>query len=127
MKSNSFNSELQNRSERLVGKGNASLSPIDFRQRWKNRGLSTSDLLGLLRFQCPEVYGLAEVVGRWVWVSFSGVPSREIRRQLAQAGFHWNRVRQAWQHPCGVFRDRPFLGDPRSKYRSYFVADLNHT
>lgn len=124
MNSNFYTSELQPRSERSVGNRNDTLRPIDFRQRWKNRQLSTSALLGLLQFQCPEVYGLAEVVGRWVWVSFRSVPAVTIRRQLAQSGFHWNRARQVWQHPCGIHRDRAFRGDPRSKYRSYFVSEV---
>jgi len=42
---------------------------------------------------------------------------------LAQLGFHWNNVRQAWQHPCGVYRDRRVRFDPRRKFGSYFAAD----
>ncbi len=72
----------------------------------------------------PDVYGAAEVVGRWVWVQFNEVPQAGLRQQLAQLGFHWNRARQAWQHPCGSFRDRAFRGDPRNKYGSYFAADV---
>lgn len=40
-------------------------------------------------------------------------------------GFHWNQRRGVWQHPCGSFDP---LGshptDPRTKYRSYFPADV---
>lgn len=76
MKTNSFNSEIQNRSERLVGKGEASLPPIDLRQRWKNRRLSTSDLLGLLRFQRGAHAGSGD----------SGQCSRPVVAEVAQEG-----------------------------------------
>ena len=46
---------------------------------------------------------MAEVVGKWVWVTFKEQPAAEVRQQLAQLGFHWNRERQSWQHPCGKF------------------------
>jgi hypothetical protein len=45
-----------------------------------------------------------------------------LRQILAQLGFHWNRERQAWQHPCGAFRLHGFQ-DPHEKYESYFPAD----
>jgi hypothetical protein len=41
---------------------------------------------------------------------------------LAQIGFHWNRERQAWQHPCGQFR-LSSASDPHEKYASHFPAD----
>ena len=40
-------------------------------------------------------------------------------------GFHWNQRRCVWQHPCGACA--PFAAhpqDPRSKYGSYYAADL---
>jgi len=43
---------------------------------------------------------------------------------MAQLVFHWNNTRQAWQHPCGVFRDRRVKSDPRKRYGSYYAADL---
>jgi hypothetical protein len=96
--------------------------PIDREQRTKNRTLPTSKVLNTLLTKLPEVYRLAEVVGKWVWVQFKQTPAAEIRQQLSQLGFHWNSERQAWQHPCGQFR----LGsvtDPHQKYASYFPAD----
>ena len=97
--------------------------PIDREQRIKNRTLPTPTVLQRLQTSLPHVYGLAEVVGKWVWVSFSEQPAAEIRQQLAQLGFHWNRERQAWQHPCGQFR-LSSAGDPHEKYQSYQPADV---
>ena len=95
--------------------------PIDSEARKQNRTLPTPKVLNLLHTQMPAVYRLAEVVGKWVWVTFKEQPAAEVRQQLAQLGFHWNRERQAWQHPCGKFS----LGsqtDPHEKYSSYQPA-----
>ena len=96
--------------------------PIDSEARKKNRTLPTPTVLQRLQASLPDVYRLAEVVGKWVWVSFSEQPAAEIRQQLAQLGFHWNRERQAWQHPCGQF-SLSSPGDPHEKYASYHPAD----
>ncbi len=96
--------------------------PIDSEQRKKNRTLPTPTVLQRLQTSLPEAYRLAEVVGKWVWVSFSEQPAAEIRQQLAQLGFHWNRERQAWQHPCGQF-SMGSPADPHEKYASYHPAD----
>lgn len=100
------------------------LARIDFAQRRVNRSLDTESLLGVLRGSSPRFFELAEVVGRWVWVQFRQQPTVETRRQLAELGFHWNNTRQAWQHPCGVYRDRRVKFDPRKRYGSYFAADM---
>ena len=97
--------------------------PINFEQRKRNRALPTPQVLKHLIAKLPDVYSVAEVVGKWVWIQFQASPAAEIRQQLAQLGFHWNGHRQAWQHPCGLFRDEAFPGDPRRKYLSYFAAD----
>ena len=97
--------------------------PIDGEARKKNRTLPTEKVLNLLLNGQPEIYRLAEVVGKWVWVQFKETPAAEIRQQLAQLGFHWNRERQAWQHPCGQFR-LSSASDPREKYSTYHPADV---
>lgn len=137
MKTNSQNnnSGLKNRSEQLstrrsTEKRNAFAErkdqrlPIDQNQRKTNRALSTAKVLDLLTVQLPDVYRLAEVVGKWVWVQFQEIPAAEIRQALAQLGFHWNRARQAWQHPCGQHCEEAATVDPRQKYGSYFAADI---
>ena len=102
------------------GKGN--LPPIDTEARKKNRTLPTAKVLELLQASNTGLFNLAEVVGKWVWVTFRETPAPELRQILAQLGFHWNRERQAWQHPCGQFRLRGFQ-DPHEKYASYYPAD----
>jgi hypothetical protein len=85
--------------------------------------LPTATVLNTLSSTLPEAFGLAEVVGKWIWVQFKDTPAAEVRQQLSQLGFHWNSARQAWQHPCG----QTSLGssvDPRQKYSSYFPADM---
>ena len=125
---------LKNRSEQLsTPNTNAAAEkkdnrlPIDHQQRTKNRTLPTPTVLNQLLNTLPDVYGLAEVVGRrpdagWVWVQFKETPAAGIRQQLAQLGFHWNNQRQTWQHPCGQFR-LSSTNDPHERYSSYFPAD----
>ena len=89
-----------------------------------NRSLDTFRLLNLLRTRAPEFFGIAEVVGKWVWIQFAERPAIEIRQQLVELGFHWNNTRQAWQHPCGLYRHEAATFDPRKRYGSYFAADF---
>src|SRR5438309_6762289 len=72
-------------------------------------------LLGRLKNEMPDIWSQAEVVGKWVWLEFNVPPLKEIRAKLKQLGFHWNRVRRCWQHPCGVQRGRS-TRDPRGVY-----------
>lgn len=100
--------------------------PIDAEARKKNRTLPTPKVLNLLLTTAPDVYRLAEVVGKWVWVTFKEQPAAEIRQQLAQLGFHWNRERQAWQHPCGKF-SLSSSNDPHERYSSYRPAAIRRS
>jgi len=100
--------------------------PIDTEARKANRMLATPKVLAQLHQQIPAAYRLAEVVGRWVWVTFKEQPAAELRQQLSQLGFHWNRERQTWQHPCGQFS----LGsatDPHAKYSTYRPAAIRNS
>ena len=97
--------------------------PIDTEARKANRTWPTAKVLQHLQTQMPDVFRVAEVVGKWVWVQFAEQPAAEIRQQLAQLGFHWNRERQAWQHPCGNFR-LSSSQDPHERYESYFPARI---
>ena len=96
--------------------------PIDSEARKANRTLPTDKVLALLHTVNPDLFNLAEVVGKWIWVQFKEQPAPSLRQQLAQVGFHWNRERQAWQHPCGAFRLRG-AGDPHEKYPTYYPGD----
>ena len=97
---------------------------IDMKRRNANRALNTDRLLDVLRTETPNFFDIAEVVGKWVWIQFSDKQPPTVTSVLAELGFHWNRKRQSWQHPCGMFRDLPAPFDPRQKYGSYFPADV---
>ena len=96
---------------------------VNYKQREENRALSTDKVLELLRKWMPEQFGLAEVVGKWVWITFTEQPAEQVRGQLSQFGFHWNNTRKCWQHPCGQFATEGSGQDPRQKYGSRFAAD----
>ena len=121
-----MNTNTQNNSglgSRSAQSGIPRLPRIDFARRRVNRSLDTLHLLNLLRTRAPQFFGMAEVVGKWVWVQFNQQPAVEIRQQLAQLGFHWNHARQTWQHPCGLRRSERATLDPHRVYGSYFAAD----
>ena len=113
---------LADAEKRAANMAKDSRLPIDTEARKKNRTLPTPKVLELLKSSNPGLFNLAEVVGKWVWVQFRETPAPELRQMLAQLGFHWNRERQAWQHPCGQFRLHS-AQDPHEKYTSYFPAD----
>ncbi len=116
------NSGLPNRPEQL-STSKTGLARINFARRRVNRSLDTETLLAVLRGTAPRFFALAEVVGSWVWIQFEDKQPQAVTRQLAQLGFHWNRARQAWQHPCGVYCHESSLLDPRRYYGSFFAAD----
>jgi len=91
----------------------------------ENRRLDTESVLNHLRTKLPQLYELAEVVGKWVWLDVSPARKPLLAKSLWALGFHWNNRRGVWQHPCGKFG--PFgthPADPRSKYRCFFPADV---
>jgi hypothetical protein len=40
-----------------------------------------------------------EVIGSWVWVSFSGKPCDQTRAMLKEAGYRWARKKARWYYP----------------------------
>jgi DNA repair protein RadC len=76
---------------------------------------NTLALLDRLKTDMPELWGQAQVVGRWVWLEFNTPPMRSVRGRLRELGFHWNGQRRCWQHPCGIERRRSSR-DPRGIY-----------
>ncbi|HOH39817.1 MAG TPA: hypothetical protein PK807_05945 [Verrucomicrobiota bacterium] len=97
---------------------------MNYEERQKSRSLPSADVLAHLRRWYPQVYELAEIVGKWVWVTFPEQPAENVRAGLSQIGFHWNNARKCWQHPCGQFATEGSGADPRQKYGSHFAADL---
>ena len=94
---------------------------IDREQRQANRQLPTEQVLDLLHRRLEHAFALAEVVGKWVWITFPEPQEPQITAELSQLGFHWNSRRKVWQHPCGVFKGEAV--DPRTKYQSFHPAD----
>jgi hypothetical protein len=94
-----------------------------FERRFANRTLSTEAILNYLRSRMPKQYEVAEVVGKWIWLE---LPAKGgIAATLWLIGFHWNSRRGVWQHPCGKFDPvGSHPTDPRTKYHSYFPADI---
>ena len=95
---------------------------VNYAERETNRALPTEKVLDLLRRWLPAQYDLAEVVGKWIWITFTEQPAEQVRGQLSQFGFHWNNSRKCWQHPCGQFATEGSGADPRQKYGSRFAA-----
>ena len=116
-------SGLENRNENINGEAKPSLPKIDLELRRNNRALPTAKVLEVLQGEAPTFWQKAEVVGKWIWIQFQEKQSREVTAVLSQLGFHWNNKRQAWQHPCGNFTQKPASYDPRERYGSAFPAD----
>ena len=96
---------------------------VNYKERDANRALPTDRVLESLRRWMPKQYELAEIVGQWIWITFTEQPVEQVRAELSQLGFHWNNSRKCWQHPCGQFATEGSGADPRQKYGSRFAAD----
>jgi hypothetical protein len=102
---------------------NAPVKPyVNFAERDFNRTLSVEKVLEKLKRWMPAQFELAEVVGKWVWITFPEAPAERVRAELSQLGFHWNNTRKCWQHPCGATLPRG-TQEPRSKYEVWFPMD----
>ena len=78
---------------------NAEQKQRDFIKHCDNRKLPTEAILDYLRTKLPKQYEVAEVVGRWIWLESSAKGG--MAATLWLIGFHWNKRRGVWQHPCG--------------------------
>jgi hypothetical protein len=120
MKTKNSNSELKNR---IAQHGKSQLPRIDFAKRNANRQLPTPEVLNLLEREAPLVFRLAQIVGKWVWIQFPDRQPREVTSILSQVGFHWNKRRQLWQHPCGIESEAGTGNyDPRDRYGIHAAA-----
>lgn len=64
----------------------------------------------------------AELVGKWVWVSFEDTPDEETRKALKEAGFIYSPRRQKWAHNCGHPSPSAFQSSPWQKYAVRWVS-----
>ena len=74
----------------------------------------THNLIEVVEY-CKQLHLTADIVGRWVWVTFAVKPSDEIRQSLKDFGFRWSRRRNKWAHNCG-HPTRPGKINPYLKY-----------
>ena len=58
---------------------------ISFQRRRANRALSTERVIQLLQREAPSFFAVAEVVGKWIWVQFTGKQPREVTAALAES------------------------------------------
>lgn len=100
---------------------------LDFSRRLENRQLTTEQLLQLLQKEAPQLWEMAQVVGNWVWITFPQRPPRQTTTTLSQFGFNWNKIRQAWQHPCGDAGSKRANYAPRKRYGSRPALALSGT
>jgi hypothetical protein len=94
---------------------------VNFAERDHNRQLPVEKVLAILKRWMPRQYELAEVVGKWIWITFPEPPTATVRAELSQLGFHWNNTRKCWQHPCGQTLPRG-QQEPREKYGSFMAS-----
>src|SRR5437879_205361 len=110
-------SKIENQNSKMTTK-----PYVNYEERDRNRQLPVQRVLEILRRWMPRQYELAEVVGKWIWITFPDQPLERVRAELSQLGFHWNNTRKCWQHPCGETLPRG-QQEPREKYTSFFPAD----
>src|SRR4030095_15631750 len=78
-----------------TGSLNAPVKPyVNFAERDFNRKLSVEKVLEKLERWMPEQFKLAEVVGKWIWISFPEPPIERVRAELSHLGFHWKNNRK---------------------------------
>ena len=100
------------------------LPKLDYIRRQANRQLPTPQLLQLLHDEAPDLWQIAKVVGKWVWIAFPQKQPQQITGALSAFGFSWNKSRQSWQHPCGDNSSRAASYDPRRRYGSRAAAQI---
>jgi len=91
--SSESNQTRSNPLQRLDGRRRVTVNSSDA------SSLPTLNLLERLGREMPEVFGQAQVVGKWVWLESNVAPVKAIRDKLKELGFHWNAGRKCWQHP----------------------------
>jgi hypothetical protein len=95
----------------------------EFVRHCVNRRVSTEKVLNYLRTRLPQQYGLAEVVGKWVWLDISPARKPGLASVLwASTGI--SGAASGSIHAAVSTRSASIPADPRAKYRSYFPADV---
>ncbi|OFW63761.1 MAG: hypothetical protein A2Z35_02880 [Actinobacteria bacterium RBG_19FT_COMBO_36_27] len=71
--------------------------------------------------------GRVEIIGNWIWVTFAGKPSQEIRDCLKAQGAKWNERRHCWQIMNGYQSKPSKFSKPviESRYGSMSIENEN--
>lgn len=96
------------------------LSQFSILPRDEKRNATKATILELLQVN-SEALSAAYEVGEWIWIQFEKKPAADVLEIIKALGFHWNKTRKAWQHPCGVHCRRS-EDDPTEKYSVKKVA-----
>ena len=96
--------------------------PVSPRARLRHRDHKT--IITIMRAHATRFIPYTRLVGRWLWIEGALPENRDEAKALWYLGFHWNRARQVWQHPCGQYRSKASANDPREKYGQLRLDEL---
>ena len=71
---------------------------------------------------CRRLGLQAELVGRWVWVTFAEKPDDAMRKTLKDFGFRWSIRRRKWAHNCGNPTKSAKKSNPWQKYQHRVIS-----
>ena len=71
---------------------------------------------------CKQHNFYAELVGKWVWVSFDEKPDKATLKTLKDMGFKWSRRRGKWANNCGHPTKSAYQSDPWETYHHRTVS-----
>jgi hypothetical protein len=98
---------------------------LELQRHCANRGLTTGTVLNYLNQRFPAQFEFAKVVGYWIWLDDSSDINPRLRIALWLLGFHLNRKRGVWQHPCGAFMlPAPPTGETRGTSGTRFATSI---
>jgi len=84
----------------------------------------THNLIEVVEFvKANSLSPFAEIVGRWVWLTFPDKPSADVRGQIKDFGFRWIQKRGRWAHNCGHY-SMGSVHDPRNTYGAIPVDEI---
>lgn len=90
------------------------LSEDQYKLSKQNQNLSLEELAEIL--QALNLSQHAEIVGKWLWLTFKDKPDDAVILDIKILGFQYSEKRQAWLHRCGNPHTRRSPRDPRAKY-----------
>ena len=74
---------------------------------------------------CKEHDFNAELVGKWVWITFDEKPDSYLRKTLKDFGFRWSKRRGKWAHNCGHPTKSAYQSSPWDKYHRHVISGPN--